>query len=222
MPHPSTNQVKKKIIVLNGPPGVGKDTAASAICGYISKHAAFYHPRHMKMAEPLKKAAHALVDAFPSWDYYDLPEHAKEKDRPSGDFMGLTPRELYIKLSEGFCKSVFGDDFFGMIMRKRIHKAQGCQVVVISDAGFVDEIDNLIRYVSPENVLLLELYSDGKDFKDDSRGYIGEVLKEVHPKLTLKRLRNEFGDQADKELFRIYCQGAAKGWLKIEEKVGVL
>lgn len=212
----------KKVIILNGPPGVGKDTAANAMCGYISKHAQYMQPRHMKIAEPLKKAAHALVDAFPSWDYFDQPEFAKLKDRPSGDFMGMTPRELYDKL-DVFARTVFGDAFFGMIMRKRMHKAQGCQVVVISNTGPIEEITNIIDYVQPENVMIIELYSTGKDFPADSdRGYIGEVVKELYPKVKVMRLTNDFGDAADKELFRIYCQGAAKSFLKIEEKQGVL
>lgn len=208
---------RKKLIILNGPPGSGKTTGALAICGYISKHAAYMQPRHFQIAEPLKKGAHALVEAFDSWDHFDKPLNASLKDRPSGDYLGLTPRELYIKLGT-FMTTVFGDEVQGMIMRKRLHRAQGCMVGVISDGGFVPEVNNLIEYATPENVLIIELHSIGCTFDNDSRNYIGDELKQLHPEITVRRIHNEKGDQADLELFRIYCMGAAKGFLKIEEK----
>lgn len=218
----ATEPKRKKLILLNGPPGCGKDTGANAICAYVSKHAQYLAPRHFKFAEPLKKAAHALVDAFVSWDHFDRPEWAKLKDVPSGEFFGLSPRELYIKLSEGFAKPVFEKDFFGFVMRKRLGKAQGCMVAVISDAGFVEEVENLVKFVGADRVLILEIHANGKDFSGDSRGYIGDEIKRLHPEVTLMKIPNDFGDINDRELFKVYCQGAAKKFLKLEEREGVL
>lgn len=208
---------RKKLIIFNGPPGSGKDTGAVAICGYISKHAPYMQPRHFKFMEPLKKGAHALLNVFDSWDFFDTPQGRLTKNMATSDYFGLTPVELYDKVGI-FMRHAFGDEVLGMIMRKSLHRAQGCQVGVISDGGFVPEVANLIEYATPANVLLIELHSPGLSFEGDSRGYIGNELKALYPDITLKKIKNDKGDQADLELFRIYCMGAAKGFLKIEEK----
>lgn len=205
----------RKVVILNGPPGSGKNTGALAICGYVSQHATWMQPRHLKFAEPLKRATHALVDTALPWDAFDRPESGKLKNVPSGDFMGLSPREFYIALSEKFMKPEFGDDFLGYIMRKRMVRAKGCMLFVMSD-GQLAEVANVIDYVGARNVLIIELEAPGCTFEGDSRSYIGKDLQSRHDKLVVRRIQN---DLEDRELFRIFCIGAAKKFLQIEERV---
>ncbi len=209
-----TTTVDKKVILFNGPPGVGKDTASWAVSGYLSREAPYLNCRKLKMAEPIKKATHAAFDVFHSWDYYDSEKGAKEKEIPSIDFFGATPRAAYIEVATMFRQS-HGAEFFGFVMRKRILKAQGCQVVLIDDCGFVDEMEPVIRLVTEKNVMIVELHAQGKDFSSDSRGYIGDELKKKYPKITLRKITNHFGNAEEREIFRVLCQGAAQSFLKL-------
>lgn len=211
-----TETVDKKVILFNGPPGVGKDTAALAVCGYVSTHAQWMRPRHLKIAEPLKKATHAAYDVFHTWEYYGSLNGSKEKDVPCAEFLGLSPRQAYIGMSDAM-KAQHGDEVFGFIMRKRILKAQGSQLIVISDCGFAEELDPIVRLVGQRNVLLVELHAVDRTFAGDSRGYVAAALQEKYPKLTVRRIQNYFGNEEEKQIFRILCQGAAKSFLQIEE-----
>lgn len=206
----------RKVVLFNGPPGSGKDTGAFAVTAYVSKHAPWMRPRIFKFAEPLKKAAHTLYGVNLPWNYYDDPKIAKLKDISCSEFLGLSPREAYIKLSDHL-KQVHSDEFFGLIMRRQMLIAHGCRLFVM-DCGFAVEAMPVIHLVGPSNVLLIELSADGCDYTGDSRGYIGDELLKPFPQLTRRKIHNTKGDHEDRELFRIFCHGAVKGFLKIEEK----
>lgn len=210
--------VRKYVIAFNGPPRAGKDTASGAVCAVIRDRATWLQVRHMKMSDPLKKSAHALFAAFHSPDFYDLPENIQQKDLPCGDFLGLSPREVYISLHEEYLKKQFGAGAIGFINRKIMTRMHGARVFVFSDGGFVDEWLPIIEYVGEENFMLVEVHSATKDFSNDSRGYIGDELKALFPKIKLVKLNNTIGDGQDRELFRVLAQGAAVNFLRHEMK----
>ncbi|HSW91775.1 MAG TPA: hypothetical protein VLG09_03965 [Candidatus Saccharimonadales bacterium] len=213
------SNTRRYVIAFNGPPRAGKDTASSAVCAVIRDRANWLQVRHMKLSEPLKKGCHALFSAFHSPDYYDLPENSQQKDLPSGDFFGMTPREIYIAMSEEFLKKVAGPAALGYIARKQMTRMQGARIFVFSDAGFAPEWEPIIDYVGEENFMLVEIHSAQKgDFSNDSRGYIGDELKVAHPRMKLVKLNNVIGDAQDKELFRVLAQGAAINFLRHEMK----
>jgi hypothetical protein len=186
--------------------------------GYVSSHAPYYRPRHMKFAEPLKKATHQLfgIDHW-AWDHFDKPEFAHLKDEPCPEFFSRTPREMYIKMSEEFAKPQVHPQFFGWVARRKIGTANSI-AFLFSDSGFIEELHPVIEYVTPASVMIVEIHADGKSFSGDSRGYIGDKVKELYPDITVRKIPNTFGDSQDKELFRVYCRGAVKGFLNIEEK----
>lgn len=215
---PDTTAPHKKVILFNGPPGVGKDTAVRTAITYLFTHAPYLNAKHMKFAEALKKATHALfgVDHW-NWDHFDKPENAPYKDVPCGEFFGMSPREAYISMSEDYAKPKIDPLFFGWIARRKIGVSNS-NCFLFSDSGFVDELDPIVRYVTPESMLLVELYAKDKSFKSDSRGYIGDEVKKRWPGITVRKITNEFGDAQDLELFRMYCKGAVKSFLDIEER----
>jgi hypothetical protein len=87
-----------KIVLLNGPPGSGKDT--------LGNHAADYIPyaNTYKFAEAVKLGTHALygMPGLPR-DWFETT-----KEIPQACFDGLTPRQAYIHYSEKVVKPIFG------------------------------------------------------------------------------------------------------------------
>lgn len=86
--------------------------------------------------------------------------------------IGMTPRELQIKVSEEWIKPTFDRSYFG-------HKAvtalfaSSYTHVVFSDGGFVEEVSAL-RSVG--RVLLVRLHRDGFAFTGDSRSYLHDCV----------------------------------------------
>lgn len=207
----------RKVIFINGPPGVGKDTAAGAIMIFIHHNASWTNPRHLKIADPIKRATHVLYGcAHLSTDHYDGPAERARKDIPTNLFFGRSPREAYIIVATAL-RNLEGVAHFGWLARREMLKANSCRAFVFSDCGFADELEVIVEAVGASNVLVIELSADGKSFANDSRGYIGDALKAKFPKITVRRIVNEMGDAQDKELFKVYCKGAAKSFLNIED-----
>ena len=73
----------KKVILLNGCPGCGKDYAAD----YITNK--FDQAKKDKFARVLKERTHALY----GYDWRPHDYYEKVKEIPTEDFFGLTPRQ---------------------------------------------------------------------------------------------------------------------------------
>lgn len=161
--------ITPKIILLNGPPGSGKDTAGEHL------EIVYPHSCIMKLADPLKRAATAI--------YHDGDRHAfnkldtlENKGKPQDCYFGKTCREIQIGISEAFMKP-FHDDkrVFGKILKRRIKdavKSEGLKLFFITDSGFRPEAEELIEEFGAENVFLVRLYREGHTYNTDSRGYI--------------------------------------------------
>lgn len=162
----------KKILLVNGPPSSGKDTVGK-ICKELVPDC-----RTVKMSRPLKCGAAALFyalhgdlegevhSACVEDDYYE-----DQKDEPLPRFFGKTPRDVWKSLSEDWIKPQFGKDFFGNLLTARIDKMPE-EFIVVTDAGFVEEVEPLIERFGAENIALVRLSRKGCDFGQDSRGYI--------------------------------------------------
>lgn len=154
-----------QIILFNGPPGSGKDTAAK----YLQRE---YGAYHTKFAKALKEATHALygLGALPD-DFFE-----SSKGKATQTFFGLPPRQAYIKVSEELVKPVLGKNFFGEVMRQTCKRAvgDGYDLIVISDSGFAEEALPLVEEFGAENILLVQIHAEerGCTFEGDSRSYI--------------------------------------------------
>lgn len=151
------------VILFNGPPGCGKDTAAEAI------RREYHGARHMKFAAAVKDGTHVIFGLDCATDAFE-----RVKNEPSPEFGGLTPRQAYIIFSEKAIKPAFGVARFGLATARRILGAQdsGATLVALSDCGFNEEIEPVAGAVGRENMLLVRIFRPGCDFRNDSRNHV--------------------------------------------------
>lgn len=161
-----------KIILLNGPPRCGKDTLGAAIVEALTPGEGM----RMKFATELKRMTHRLYGLMYG------PEHFEDrKDQPCSEFYGATPRQAYIAVSEKLVKPLHGKDFFGERLADDVESWRRSRTfVAVTDSGFREEAEVLVRRFGAGNVFLVRLARLGTDFKNDSRGYVDLDLPEGH------------------------------------------
>ena len=161
--------MQPKIILVNGPPRAGKDTAYEAYPDGV----------RCKFAQAVKEGTHAAFGLDPK--EYPMDVFEAVKDEPNVLFFGKTPREAYIAYSEMFMKPFTGDKMvFGKLLIRWIEtyeeareKAQAEPVpFIVTDSGFREEAEAIVGHFGAENVKLICVHRDGCTFEGDSRSYI--------------------------------------------------
>lgn len=171
---------KLKIILFNGPPQSGKDTAAELTQLFLLPSACPL----TKFAYPLKHMTHRLFGLDVRPDHFET-----QKDQPLACFWDKTPRECYIAVSELLMKSLFGKAVWARALIESIADMQTSNppkspdFVLVSDLGFQEEID-LIHTSFPDTVLV-QIARPNCDFSNDSRSYVSPP-----PGVPLVRLDN--------------------------------
>jgi hypothetical protein len=150
------------IIVLNAPPGAGKDTIAKRMAE-ASK--AF---KLASMKEPMWDIAKAVLGSKYD-EFVGLYNDRETKEKPCELLGGLSPRQFFIHISEQWCKPLFGEQYFGKRMLQRVNQLKPYEVV-LSDGGFPDELKPALE--AGEAIMLVRLHRDGYTFEGDSRDYI--------------------------------------------------
>lgn len=159
-----------RVILLNGPPRCGKDTASEFLCSWLNGVP-------QKISKILKLKTHAFYGLV-GLDNRPVPHDWFEdaKDEPQACFEGLTPRQAYIAMSEQYIKPVHGDGYLGKVLAGLIRSSDQIlraeRTHVVSDSGFRGEAEELVREFGAENIRLVRITRPGYDFKHDSRGYI--------------------------------------------------
>jgi hypothetical protein len=154
----------KQLILLNGPPGSGKDTIADALVQIFS------NAEVEKFAKPIKEHCKAIYGLTQEqWDEVDSSQDAKAAPHPY--FFGQSCRQVQINFSELFLKPTHGKDIFGKLLFRRV-EASTADYFFISDSGFKEEAEKVIEEFGNENVTLVRIHRDGCDYSIDSRSYV--------------------------------------------------
>lgn len=155
------------IVILNGPAGCGKDTIADI----LHKE---YDFLHHAMKSSLVVAAAGLAGITLNQMYSLLNRNTKDS---FNHFLGMTPREWLIEVSENIVKPRFGASTFGTREAIRCQREIGAgnQSIVYSDGGFPEELLSMATLLGEENILLVRLRRDGYTFDGDSRNYLDPI-----------------------------------------------
>lgn len=145
-----------KVVILNGPPGVGKDTLGAKLIRYGFEPVAF--KEHLYEATA---------------DYYGLPlepfvkiaSHRTWKEIPSPLLNGKSPREALIHVSEDIMKPQYGNRVFGEVVSEVCFNYPYC---VITDGGFKEEMQAV---EDNHELVVIRLHRNGCTFDGDSRSY---------------------------------------------------
>lgn len=161
------------MVLLNGPPGSGKDTIAQHLIPYFAFAS-------MKFAAPIKRMAAGLLDM----DVSAVERHKEAefnilcRETISDDF-GSAPeygpkdtlRRLLIRISEEYLKPTYGDTFFGRLAFRELQRS-AYSLIIFTDSGFAIEASSIIRSIGKSNTLLIRLHREGCNFENDSRSYL--------------------------------------------------
>lgn len=154
------------IVIFNGPPGSGKDEAASFFKARGFKHLSFKYA--------LFKETISFFGVDEEWFMRGYNDRSI-KERPEELLEGMSRREAMIYVSEEITKPAFGNDIFGVSVASEIEDGMN---YVISDGGFVEELTPIINRVGADNIVLVQLTREGCDFSSDSRRYFNGKLVE--------------------------------------------
>lgn len=158
-----------KIIILNGPASVGKDTIGNAL-------AADYNCIPTSFKRPMFEIAASILGVRAFSKFITAYDDRDQKEIPHDFLGGKTCREFMIWISETVVKPLFGNEQFGKLMSENIRMCDEGFRFVCTDGGFPDEVIRLVE--DGHDVKLVRLFMDGKTFAGDSRDYIR--IKESH------------------------------------------
>lgn len=150
----------QKVIILNAPPGAGKDTIGRMI-------AEKYECDLFCFKQPMFDIALAMLGSNRFSIFMDAYDDRERKEKPLDILNGKSPRQFMIWISEDVIKPQFGADYFGRRVAEEVRKFG---TVVCTDGGFEDEVIALIN--AGINVSLYRLHRSGYAFDGDSRDYI--------------------------------------------------
>lgn len=151
----------KHVVILNGPPGSGKDTIAVGLNNRLPID-------HMEFKRPLYAIAAALFGV--SVDNFTRAATDRTMKETNWNVLnGMTPRDVMIMVSEDMVKPNLSADHFGKVAYTGIMQSD-CDTVVFSDGGFHEELEPLV--VNGCAITLVRLNRQGFSFEGDSRDYL--------------------------------------------------
>jgi hypothetical protein len=163
-----------KVLILNGPPGCGKDTIAKLLCKMAPVlQGEFKEVLYEETAKLLRSIGSSFSDDPKDYSITTSDVRRSNEDRDSKEqpFVGgLSVRRWLQITSEMVVKKDRGQDYFGVASADRWH-SKGTDHV-ISDCGFIEEVDAVVDRFGAENVYVIRLHREGFSFAVDTRYYI--------------------------------------------------
>lgn len=188
------------IVIFNGPPGSGKDEAAAWLGRRGFAHLSF---KHHLFRETMKE-----FDVDTVW-FMDGFNNRSMKELPEEDLRGMSRRQAMIYTSEDVIKPKYGKSYFGDQVASQV---EDDEKYVISDGGFVEEIEPLIDRVGADNILLVQLVREGCSYRSDSRRYFNGQLIESFCAGYESDIENEYILETELPIptYRIYNNGTLR------------
>lgn len=162
-----------KFYILNGPPGIGKDTIAK----FVTDHDNSFQQLEFKSGLYTATAERYGVDK--DW-FKRVAVDRVLKETPLQLLGNRTPRDAMIDTSENFIKPTYGKAYFGKALA-RASEAYPVDNFVVSDGGFVEEALALVE--EGHEVHIIQLIHPSFNFNNDSRDYVvvpGAYLHHIH------------------------------------------
>lgn len=160
----------QRIVLFNGPPRSGKDTAARA-CMESEDLNGFYRVFD-RMSMPLKRAFAGMMNkSIDRWGNVETYEDQKEKTWAAGPIYE-SYRQWQIDFSDKFMRPLYGDNVLARLFMQRQFNQSPDAVIFVPDCGFDIEYKTLSDAFLPHNVLVVKIYRPGADFSNDSRNYL--------------------------------------------------
>lgn len=172
----------KDIIILNGPPGCGKDAIAKRLVELMPTFA------HHEVKHRLVELAVCMSGlTYDGWQYLQQREF---KEKPTPVLGGLSPRGFLIHISENVMKPLYGNRYFGDAAAARV-AASSAKTIVFSDGGFAEEVAALsqVGYVH-----LIHIHREGYTFSGDSRSYLDANAPYLSTYLKVEQTEGELDD----------------------------
>lgn len=194
------------IVLFNGPPRSGKDTAAEMLLTHLESRT--IRPMRLEsLSFPLRKMAYGMAD----WKgELDGPNYETFKTQRFLPFKGGTGRELMIDASEKFLKQVYGETIMAEMLIDRSWDIVGHGLVIVRDSGFQLEIDPIISAFGSSNTYVVRMHREGCDFASDSREYVNHPLSRNNFDLW----NNGSLDDLETEVVRVYGRMVNQlGWV---------
>ena len=228
----------KVVVILNAPPGAGKDTLANneywvTDVGNLllnewqhDRHSVFNsEPIKEEFKQPLRSIAYDVVltvygnEVAKEFLYRLLDRELKEEAWEK--LGGMSPRQFLIYTSENYVKVCFGGNIFGKIAARSVvevpvYLRTGGTIHIFSDGGFAEEIDEVVKAVGAENVYIFQWSADGCSFKGDSRRYLtrGDVADGVRFVMLPHNPK-----QTNEEEWRAACLQRVQEYVESESKI---
>ena len=157
----------KRVVLLNGPAGSGKDALAHMLVDNLDFC-------HLKVTGNHKERVHALY-GMPDAGY-DYFEGHKDEKRP--EFYGLTPRQAYIRVWEDYFKPMHGENFLIDELISDIDNSE-YERFVVSDIGFDRECKALINYYALDSGVFKIMRPGIQYDMNDTRSYVSSSAVEL-------------------------------------------
>jgi len=202
---------KIPIILLNGPPSSGKDTAATIVQDWLSNHG--LHSKIDRFSAPIKRAFAGFINATEVDELGESTIHAADKESPIPILSNKSYRDWQIAFSEGFIKPHFGTNCFADLLYNEIldaeHSVLAGRFWIISDCGFQSEVDRFTELFGDlASIALFRIRRPGHTFLKDSRNYVepkgGFFFSEIPNAGTIEEFKWNLDRMMQVFLYQVY------------------
>jgi hypothetical protein len=188
------------IILLNGPPGSGKDTAAEFIILALGNSKV----HHDKLSKPLKSSLRTIFN----FSITEMRALEAYKDHSNGPEYGdLSWRQMQIEMFKSL-EASYGPRVLGHLFVRR-NRDNAKRHTVISDAGRTIEIQPIIESNPFDQIGCIHLSRPECDYSNDIREYID--TKDIGH---VEDVNNKY----DLELFKAQIRKVLRKWELLDDE----